>query len=115
MNRNLQIFAWYCRNGHRWLYRHNHCPECGEPLAETSIASGARLVSHTVVRVNPTGRPIHLGIAETVSGATTLCIVTGRIRGNGRDRVRLVLHDGRYHALATGSRLDNDRPTGNRA
>jgi uncharacterized OB-fold protein len=114
VDRNLQIIAWFCRNGHRWLYGHNNCPDCGEPLAETLIASDARLISHTVVRVNPTGRPIRLGVAETASGATTLCIITGRIRGNGRDHVRLVLRDGRYHALASGSRLENSRTTGNR-
>jgi len=109
----LQIIAWFCRNGHLWLYGHQNCPDCGAPLTETSIASDARLVSHTVVRVNPTGRPIHLGVAQTAPGAKTLCIIAGRIRGNGRDRVRLVKRHGRYHALAPGSRLENNRITDN--
>jgi uncharacterized OB-fold protein len=105
MKRNLKITAWSCRNKHLWLYGHDVCPDCGGPLFETSVSSDARLVSHTVVRVNPTGFPIRLGVAETASGARTLCIITGGIRGNGRDRVRLVLRDGRYHALTTTSRI----------
>jgi hypothetical protein len=73
------------------------------------MRSDARIISHTVVRVNPTGSPVHLGVARTHAGATTLCIIHGEMRGNGRDRVRLVLRGGRYHALATGARVcDSD-------
>ena len=105
VNRNLRITAWRCDNGHLWLYGHGECPDCGCPLSDTLIGSDARIVTHTVVRINPTGRPIHLGVAKTAAGATTLCIITGRIRGNGHDRVRLVLRDGRYHALTPTSRI----------
>ena len=65
MNRNLRITAWRCDNGHLWLYGHGECPDCGCPLSDTLIGSDARIVTHTVVRVNPTGRPIHLGVAKT--------------------------------------------------
>lgn len=87
------------------MHDHGKCPRCGGALSPARIGSGARIVSHTVVRVNPTGSPIHLGVARTDSGATTLCVIHGDIRGNGRDRVRLVVRDGRYHALARRARV----------
>jgi hypothetical protein len=76
-------------------------------MIPTRIPSEATIISHTVVRVNPSGAPVRLGVARTTAGATTLCIVHGKLRGNGRDRVRLVSIDGRFHALARGSRLED--------
>lgn len=100
------VVAHRCRNGCLWLHAHEECPDCGGRLVLTRILNDAMVVSHTVVRVNPSGTPIHLGVAMTTTGATTLCIIHGAIRGNGRDRVRLVMSDGRFHALARGCRID---------
>lgn len=101
-----RIPAHRCPNGCLWLYEHLYCPNCRAKLERVNIASTALLVSHTTVRVNPAGVPIRLGVARTTAGAATLCIVHGAVRGNGRDRVVLVLRDGRYHALARMARLD---------
>ena len=92
-----------------WLYEHDACPDCGGRLAPVRIPSDATVITDTIVRVNPSGRPIHLGVARTASGAATLCVIHGRLRGNGRDRVRLLTVGGRYHALAPGFRLDRDQ------
>jgi uncharacterized OB-fold protein len=100
------ITGWRCRDGHLWLYDHDECPECGGRLAEVSTRSEATIVTHTVVRVNPTGVPIRLGVAVTTTGASTLCIIRGRLRGNGRDRARLMVRGGRFHALCPRHRLD---------
>jgi uncharacterized OB-fold protein len=99
------VEAHRCPEGCIWMHRHERCPRCGGPLRRTRVPNEAVLVSHTIIRVNPTGTPIELGLAVTRCGAATLCIVEGKIRGNGRDRVRLVFEDGRFHALARQSRL----------
>jgi len=104
MKSGRYVVAYRCGNGCLWLYHHDDCPECGNLLVPTRIPNRATVIAHTVVRVNPSGSPVHLGIAKTNSGATTLCILRGQIRGNGRDRVRLVAIDGRFHALARGFR-----------
>ena len=101
-----RIPAHRCSNGCLWLYEHLYCPNCRTKLERVDIVSAAVLVSHTTVRVNPTGKPIRLGVARTTAGATTLCIIRGAVRGNGRDRVVLVLRDGRFHALGRSARLD---------
>ena len=100
------MVAHRCGGGCLWIYPHEDCPNCGSRLAPVRIPSDATVVSHTVVRVNPSGAPVHLGVARTTTGAKTLCVIHGEIRGNGRDRVRLVSIDGRYHALARRSRLE---------
>lgn len=97
--------ALRCACGAVYLYPHDTCPRCGGALVPVRVRSEARLVSHTTVRVNPTGVPYRLGVAVTHSGASTLCVVEGAVRGNGRDRVQLVLRDGRYHALGARSRV----------
>jgi uncharacterized OB-fold protein len=99
------IIAYRCTQGCLWLYEHDDCQRCGGRLTPVRIPSEATIVSHTVVRVNPSGAPIHLGVARTPTGAATLCVIRGDIRGNGRDRVRLVVRDGRYHAIAARARL----------
>ena len=115
MNRNRKIAAWRCPGGHLWLYEHETCPDCGEPMTRTRTVAAARLVTSTVVRVNPTGKPIHLGVARSAAGATTLCIINGRFRGNGRDRVHLELRGDRYHAVAAASRTVDPEITDSRA
>jgi uncharacterized OB-fold protein len=93
------ITAYRCPTGCLWLHEHEDCPDCGGRLEPVRINNEANVVSDTVVRVNPSGSPIHLGVARTTTGATTLCIIQGQIRGNGHDKVRLVVRDGRFHAL----------------
>jgi uncharacterized OB-fold protein len=105
-DRHRYVTGWRCADGHLWLYEHGECPECGGPLSAASIRSEARIVTHTVVRVNPTGVPIRLGVAVTHAGASTLCIIRGRLRGNGRDRARLVNRGGKFHALCPHHRLE---------
>ncbi|MGD8415263.1 MAG: hypothetical protein PVF33_13570 [Candidatus Latescibacterota bacterium] len=102
------LTAFRCGNGCIWLYPHDDCPDCGVRLVPTRIPNEAQVIAHTVVRVNPSGKPVHLGVAKTTSGASTLCVLRGRIRGNGRDRVRLITVDGRIHALARGHRLTGE-------
>ncbi len=102
---NRYIVARRCLRGCIWLHEYGDCPNCGGRLVEVKIPARATLISNTTVRINPTGSPIRLGVARATAGATTLCIIEGNVRGNGRDRVHLVLRDGRYHALARGARL----------
>lgn len=103
--RDRHLTALRCPEGKLYLHAHDRCPACGAPLTRVRIPSAATLVSHTTVRVNPSGEAFGLGVAVTGGGAATLCIVEGNVRGHGRDRVRLVLRDGRYHALAAGARV----------
>ena len=102
---NRHILARRCLKGCIWLHEYDDCPNCGGRLVEVKIPSRATLISNTTVRVNPSGSPIRLGVARAAGGATTLCIIEGKVRGYGRDRVHLVLRNGRYHALARGARL----------
>ncbi len=106
MKAGRYIVAHRCRNGCLWLYEHDDCPDCGGRLVPVRIPNVATVISHTVVRVNPSGAPVNLGVARTTTGATTLCILHGKIRGSGRDRVQLVLSEGRFHALAWRSRFE---------
>jgi uncharacterized OB-fold protein len=107
-NPGRRIEAHRCRAGHVFLYGHGVCPTCGQLLSRMFIPAAAVLTAYTTVRVNPSGVPIRLGIARTRCGASTLCIVKGAIRGNGRDRVMLVKMNGRFHALGRGTRLIAD-------
>lgn len=103
--RTGRIVAGRCPEGSLYLHEHGACPVCGGPLTPVRIRSRAILVSHTTVRVSPTGEPYRLGVAVAVGGAATLCVVEGRIRGNGRDRVTLELRNGRYHAVGSCARV----------
>jgi uncharacterized OB-fold protein len=103
--RTGRIVARRCPEGTLYLHEHGACPVCGGALTPVRIPSRAILVSHTTVRVSPTGEPYRLGVAVAAGGAATLCVVEGRIRGNGRDRVTLELRDGRYHAVGARARV----------
>ena len=92
-----QIAIYVCENGHAFVVEHDTCPDCGASLARRSDAPSARLVTHTVVRVNPSGEPFRLGLAETASGARTLCIVDDDVSG---DEGELYARDGRFHLRA---------------
>lgn len=106
-DRSRRIDALACRGhcGGVYLYDHGSCPRCGGVLSPVRIPAGAVLVSHTTVRVNPTGEPYRIGVAVTPAGASTLCVVEGAVRGTGHDRVRLVKRNGRFHALAARARV----------
>lgn len=82
--------AWRCEHGHVFLHPHHRCPSCGARLRAARVSPAARLLLSTTVRINPTGEPFVLGIAETESGrARTLCRVEGAVRGTGHDAVIL--------------------------
>jgi uncharacterized OB-fold protein len=108
-NRDKHVDALRCPEGTLFLHAYDRCPSCGGALTRVRVRAEATLVSHTTVRVNPSGEAFGLGVALTAGGAATLCIVDGNVRGNGRDRVRLVLRDGRFHALAAGARVTRSR------
>lgn len=105
MRPGRHVTAYRCPNGTTWLHEHDVCPCCERGLNRVRIPAEATLFSHTTVRVTPDGAPVRLGVAVTASGATTLCIIDGNIRGNGRDRVRLIFRDGKFYALGRGARL----------
>ena len=75
VRRSNQLHVFACPNGHAFFIERPECPTCGGPLAGTREPANARLLTHTTVRVNPTGRPFILGLAETRSGARTLCVL----------------------------------------
>lgn len=108
--RSERIAAFRCREGHCFLNRYPLCPACGNRFFPISLPAHARLLAHTIVRVNPSGTPFMLGIARMPSGATTLCVVHGSVRGTGRDRVLLRYRNNRFHALGRGARFSADRP-----
>jgi uncharacterized OB-fold protein len=91
------IQLYKCSNGHAFLHRRDLCPDCGKKLVETRTSARARLITHTVVRVKPGEGPLMLGIAETETGAKTLCVVEERPVKDG-DGVTLVWKAGIYHA-----------------
>lgn len=114
MARDRFIVARRCREGCLWLYPYDRCPKCKTATTPVKTSALAFLTSHTVVRVNPGGTPITLGVARAAGGAATLCAVDGEVRGNGFEKVRLVVEDGRYRALTPGVRRGRDRLRGAR-
>jgi len=108
MKRRGRLDGWVCGRGHASLYAQEACPRCGDSLASRPLGTDARLETCTTVRVNPGGEPYRLGVAVTTEGASTLCVVEGAVRGNGRDRVRLVRRGEVYVALGKGWRITAD-------
>ncbi len=107
--RRRHIDAFRCPRGPLYLHPHERCPHCDGALTPVRVSAGAILVSHTTVRVNPTDKPFRLGVAVAECGAATLCVVEGRVRGNGRERVRLELRAGRYYAVTVTARTSRRR------
>lgn len=93
------IPLYECPNGHSFLHGRDLCPDCGKKLAETRTSASARLIACTVVRVKPGEGPLVLGIAETETGAKTLCVVEEQPVKDG-DGVTLLWKDGIYHAAS---------------
>lgn len=107
--RILPIEIYACRCGEAFFAARRVCERCGGTLARVRVPPVGTLLSHTIVRVNPTGEPLSLGLVRLVSGASTLCEIRGRVRGNGHDRVVLIPEDGRFVALGAGWRQDERR------
>jgi hypothetical protein len=71
---------------------------CGLDLTVQRSAPEGVIVSQTVVRVNPAGRPFRLGLAEVSTGARTLCLIAEDVSEEDLAPVRLVRRGGLYHA-----------------
>ena len=108
MRTGRTLAGWRCTRGHVFLHVHAECPECTATLAPTRVGAAAKLVACTTVRVTPSGEPFRLGVAVTREGARTLCVVEGRVRGGGYDRIVLVRAGERYLALGAGFRLSGN-------
>jgi len=87
-----------CRGSHTFFFAHKNCPFCGANLEEIESQPDAVLVSHTTVRVSPTGTPFRLGLARVACGAQTLCIVEGEIGTAPGAEVVIVKKGGLHHA-----------------
>jgi len=96
---DLTVFV--CAGGHAFFVsREGGCPRCGGPLTQSTEPAVARLVVTTTVRVTPSGRPFVLGLAQTRSGARTLCLVDEASAG---DAVQLALDGDCFRARRAGS------------
>ena len=109
MSSGRSLTGWRCARGHAFLHAHAECPACAAPLVPTRVGAAATLIACTTVRVTPSGKPFRLGVAVTREGARTLCVVEGRVRGSGYDRVVLVRAGERYLALGAGARFSGNR------
>ncbi len=89
------IRIYGCKAGHACFTSGAGCPACGGTLTERAEPAQATLITQTIVRVNPSGEPFGLGLAETQSGARTLCLLD---EGIATTNVVLYVHDGRYRA-----------------
>jgi uncharacterized OB-fold protein len=100
------LLLYRCPSGHAYFVKHARCPECDLELAESRQPPAAVIVSQTTVRVNPTGAPFRLGVAEVQSGAKTLCVIRETVPEGDLVSVTLERRGDLYHAL--------ERPAGNR-
>jgi uncharacterized OB-fold protein len=91
------ITAFRCDNGHAFLYPHSDCPVCRCSVRAAECNGAATLVSHTIVRVSPSGRQLRLGLAEIENGAKTLCIIDDTVDTNTAE-IDVYLEDGLYRA-----------------
>ncbi len=101
---NADLVLYGCPSGHAYFVRHAQCPECQLELAENRQPAAAVIISQTIVRVNPTGTPFRLGVAEVGSGAKTLCVVEESVPHGDGVSVTLVRRGDLYHALKRPTR-----------
>ena len=94
---NLTLYR--CGRGHAFFYAHDVCPICRSALDEITREPHASLVSHTTVRVSPTGSVFRLGLARTPDGAKTLCILDDQTNPDRDDGVIIVQFNGLFYAL----------------
>jgi uncharacterized OB-fold protein len=87
-----------CANSHAFFLVFASCPLCGGKLESFSSPPDAVLISHTVVRVSPTGSPFALGLARAASGAQTLCIIENGVESDPGSDVVITKRDGLYYA-----------------
>jgi len=87
-----------CGNSHAFFFAYDSCPVCGGPLEEFASAPEAELVSHTVVRVSPTGSAFALGLARASCGAQTLCIIEDGVDNAPEKDVIITERGGLYYA-----------------
>jgi len=87
-----------CGNSHAFFFAYESCPLCGGKLESFASSPDAELISHTVVRVSPTGSPFALGLARAASGAQTLCIIEGELEKDPGRNVVITERDGLYYA-----------------
>jgi uncharacterized OB-fold protein len=92
-----------CGGGHAFFFAHEACPRCQKPLAAREIPAEGVLVSHTTVRVGPTGKPFRLGLARVACGAQTLCILDGQTGEDPGTELVIERRRGLYHASARSS------------
>lgn len=93
------LTLYRCGNKHAFFYPHTKCPVCSSKLAEIRRGPDATLVSHTTVRVSPTGSVFRLGLARTPDGAKTLCILGERLDPDRGDEVTIMEDNGLYYAI----------------
>jgi uncharacterized OB-fold protein len=94
------VILYRCEKRHPFFHRHDACPHCGLPLVEFAENARAVVISQTRVRVNPTGTPYRLGIAEVECGARTLCLIDGDVPPADGVSVTLARKKNLYHALS---------------
>ena len=94
---NLTLYR--CDQGHAFFCPHDMCPICRSKLDEITREPHASLISHTTVRVSPTGSVFRLGIARTPDGAKTLCILGDDTDPDRNDGVIIVQENGLFYAL----------------
>lgn len=97
---NGELTIHRCGEGHAFFYPHGQCPVCGAATHTAARGPAATIISHTIVRVSPSGQAFRLGLAEISCGAKTLCIIDDGVELNAIDTggVLLYLTDGLYHA-----------------
>ena len=93
-----------CRNSHTFFFPHRTCPRCGAPTTRTDSPPDAVLVSHTTVRVSPSGAPFRLGLARVASGAQTLCLIEGELGSTPVSEVVIEERGGLYYARPRSTR-----------
>ena len=92
------LTLYSCESSHAFFFPHKTCPLCGANLGETESPPDGVLVSHTTVRVSPTGAPFRLGLARVACGAQTLCIIEGEIGTDPGEEVVILKKGGLYYA-----------------
>jgi uncharacterized OB-fold protein len=94
------VTLYRCEKSHAFFHPHDACPQCGSPLGEFVESARAVMISQTRVRVNPTGAPYRLGIAEVECGARTLCLIDDGVPPTDGVSVILTRKKNLYHALS---------------
>jgi len=95
-----QVTIYQCDSGHGFCYPHGSCPVCSGATHQAEVDAVATVVSHTLVRVTPSGPRFRLGLAELRCGAKTLCIIDDGVDVDNGQAI-LYFQDGLYHVKST--------------